>query len=154
MLKLMLAQANRTGAPLSIVLADVDQFKEANDTFGHDRGDELLSTVAGALARSVRASDFVARLGGDEFVAVLPATDVDGARDVAENMAAATRETRLLGFNWEITASFGIASVPDHGPDIEAVMQSADTALYQAKRDGRNCVRFAPATQQTAPAAP
>jgi diguanylate cyclase (GGDEF)-like protein len=154
MLKLMLAQATRTGVPLSIVLADVDQFKEANDTFGHDRGDELLSTVADAFARSVRASDLVARLGGDEFVVVLPATDLEGARNVAENMAAATVKTRLVGVDWKITASFGIASFPHDGPDIETVMQIADRALYQAKRDGRNCVRLASAIPRATAAAP
>jgi diguanylate cyclase (GGDEF)-like protein len=150
MLKLMLAQAMRTDAPLAIVLVDVDGFKEANDTFGHDRGDELLSTVARSLARSVRASDFVARLGGDEFVALLPATDLDGARTVTEKLAAATREARLAGLNCAVTASFGIAGFPEHGTDIDAVMRGADSALYQAKNDGRDCVRLAPAAQPAA----
>ena len=153
MLKLMLTQAMRTDAPLAIVLVDVDGFKEANDTFGHDRGDELLSNVARALAQSVRASDFVARLGGDEFVALLPATDLDGAYTITEKLAAATRETRLAGFNRAVTASFGIAGFPDHGKDIDAVMRSADGALYQAKKDGRDRVRLAPATQPAASAA-
>ncbi len=144
MLKRMCAQANRTGAPLSLVLVDVDHFKDVNDTFGHDCGDELLLTVATALAQSVRASDFVARLGGDEFVVALPATDLIGAGRVAQKLGTAVSNARVLGFNWEITASLGIASYPSHGTNVEAVLRSADTALYQAKTDGRNCVRLAP----------
>jgi diguanylate cyclase (GGDEF)-like protein len=143
MLKRMFAQANRSGGPLSLILLDVDHFKDVNDTFGHDCGDELLLTVATAMAQSVRASDFVARLGGDEFVVALPATDLEGARNVAQKLRATASNARVLGFNWEITASLGISSYPDHGSNVEAVMRSADTALYEAKKDGRNCVRHA-----------
>jgi diguanylate cyclase (GGDEF)-like protein len=152
MLKGMFAQANRTGTSLSLALVDVDHFKEVNDTFGHDCGDELLLTVATALAQSVRASDFVARLGGDEFVVALPATDLDGASHVAQKLGAAARNARVLGFSWEITASLGIASYPDHGSNVEAVMRSADTALYEAKKDGRDCIRHAPVISPAPPA--
>jgi diguanylate cyclase (GGDEF)-like protein len=144
MLKRMFAQANRTGAPVSLILLDVDHFKDVNDTFGYDCGDELLLTVATALAQSVGASDFVARLGGDEFVVALPATDIIGAGKVAEKLAAATSNARVLGVSWETTTSIGIATYPDQGANVEAVMRSADAALYEAKRDGRNCVRLAP----------
>ena len=154
MLKLMLAQATRADEPLSLALVDVDGFKDVNDTFGHERGDELLSSFAGALARSLRASDFAARLGGDEFVVLLPGTDLDGARNVAEKMLAATHQTRLLGFNCEVSASFGIATFPGHGGDPAALMKSADGALYRAKSDGRNCVRLAAAHQREIGAAP
>lgn len=143
MLKRMFAQANRSGAPLSLVLIDVDHFKDVNDTFGHDCGDELLLTVATALAQSVRASDFVARLGGDEFIVALPATDLEGAVNVSQKLRAAIGNARVLGLNWEITASLGISSYPDHGGNVEAVMRSADSALYEAKREGRNRVRHA-----------
>jgi diguanylate cyclase (GGDEF)-like protein len=144
MLKRMFAQANRSGAPLSLVILDVDHFKDVNDTFGHDCGDELLLTVATALAQSVRASDFVARLGGDEFIVALPATDLEGAVNVSQKLRAAVGNARVLGLNWEITASLGTSSYPDHGSNVEAVMRSADTALYEAKKDGRNRVRHAP----------
>ena len=153
MLTRTFAQANRTDESLSLVLVDIDHFKDVNDTFGHDCGDELLSMVATALAQSVRASDFVARLGGDEFVVVLPATDFDGARILAEKMAAAIANTHVLGFNWDTTASLGIASYPNHGTTIEAVMRCADNALYQAKKDGRNCVHPAPVIPPAAAAA-
>ena len=101
-------------------------------------------TVAAALAQSVRASDFVARLGGDEFVVALPATDLDGAVKVAANLRTATGNARVVGFDWKITASLGIACYPEHGANVEAVMCCADTALYEAKRGGRDCVRRAP----------
>jgi diguanylate cyclase (GGDEF)-like protein len=152
MLKRMLAQANRTSTPLALVFVDVDHFKDVNDTFGHDCGDELLLTVATALAQSVRASDFVARLGGDEFVVALPDTDLQGASNVAHKLAGAARNARVLGFDWEVTASVGFASYPAHGTNVEAVMRSADTALYQAKKDGRDCVRLAPAIPPAPPA--
>jgi diguanylate cyclase (GGDEF)-like protein len=153
MLKRMFAQANRTGERQSLVLVDIDHFKDANDTFGHDCGDELLSTVASALAQPVRASDFVVRLGGDEFVVALPATDFDGAHLLAEKIGAAVTRTRVLGFSWDTTASLGIASYPDHGSNVEAVMRCADNALHQAKKDGRNCVRLAPLIPPAATAA-
>jgi diguanylate cyclase (GGDEF)-like protein len=86
----------------------------------------------------------VARLGGDEFIVALPATDHEGAVNVAQKLRAAASNARVLGFNWEITASLGISSYPDHGSNVEAVMRSADTALYEAKKAGRNCVRHAP----------
>jgi hypothetical protein len=96
----------------------------------------------------VRASDLVARLGGDEFIVVLTATDLDGARHVAENMAAATLKTRLLGFNWQITASFGIATFPDHGPDIETVMAPTERSTKPNETDATASASPPPSHEQ------
>ncbi|HST56200.1 MAG TPA: diguanylate cyclase [Solirubrobacteraceae bacterium] len=141
--KRMLAQASRTVAPLSVVLLDLDHFKRVNDTFGHDRGDEVLAAVAGVLTESVRASDFVARFGGEEFVVLLPATDLQGALRAAENIAQKLATAHTPKLDRLVTASFGVAGFPEHGVDAETLVRYADHALYQAKQDGRNCVRVA-----------
>jgi diguanylate cyclase (GGDEF)-like protein len=144
--KRMIAQADRTVAPLSVVLIDLDHFKQVNDTFGHDRGDEVLAAVAGVLTESVRASDFVARFGGEEFVVLLPATDLLGASRVAENIAQMLATAHTPKLDRLVTASFGVAGFPEHGVDAETLLRCADRALYQAKQDGRNCIRLASAT--------
>jgi diguanylate cyclase (GGDEF)-like protein len=141
--KRMIAQADRTVAPLSVLLIDLDHFKQVNDSFGHDRGDEVLAAVSGVLTESVRASDFVSRYGGEEFVVLLPATDLVGARRVAENIARTLATAHTPKLDRLVTASFGVAGFPQHGVDAETLLRCADRALYQAKQDGRNCVRLA-----------
>ncbi len=143
--KLMLAQASRALSPLSVMLIDLDRFKEVNDTFGHDRGDEVLAAVSTTLTESVRTSDFAARMGGEEFLVLLPNTDPLVAGTVAEGVARALAATRVNGVERRVTASFGVAGFPMHGADAPTLLRSADRALYQAKRDGRDCVRVATA---------
>jgi diguanylate cyclase (GGDEF)-like protein len=143
--KLMIAQASRALTPLSVMLIDLDRFKEVNDTFGHDRGDEVLAAVATTLTESVRTSDFAARMGGEEFLVLLPNTDPLTAGTVAENVARSLAATRVNGVDRRVTASFGVAGFPTHGADGPTLLRSADRALYQAKRDGRDCVRVATA---------
>lgn len=139
----LIAQAKRAGEPLSVMLIDLDLFKEINDTYGHDRGDEVLAAVASALAESVRTSDFAARMGGEEFLVLLPDTDAAGAGTVAETIAEALAGASVEGVERRVTASFGVACHPDHGADPATLLRSADRALYRAKDDGRACVRFA-----------
>jgi diguanylate cyclase (GGDEF)-like protein len=141
----MLTQADREQTPLSAVLIDLDRFKEVNDTYGHDRGDEVLTAVARAMKESVRGSDFAARLGGEEFLVLLPNTDLMGATVVAEGIARSLAMTSVHGIEHMVTASFGVAGYPMHGVDPPALLRSADRAMYQAKRDGRDCVRMASA---------
>ena len=143
--KLMIAQASRALTPLSVMLIDLDRFKEVNDTFGHDRGDEVLAAVATTLAESVRTSDFAARMGGEEFLVLLPSTDPATAGTVAEGVARSLAATRVNGVDRRVTASVGVAGFPTHGADGPTLLRSADRALYQAKRDGRDCVRVATA---------
>lgn len=124
----------RTGAPLSLVLLDLDGFKEVNDTRGHLAGDELLRGVARAISGRTRRPDLIARLGGDEFAMLLPecpAVDACGVADTIRRRVATAGEGL-------VTASAGVAALPDHAGDPGALVAAADRALYVAKGSGRN----------------
>jgi len=135
-------RAVRSGAPLSLILADVDHFKAFNDTNGHQAGDRALRDVAMLLDSIVqRAGDQVARYGGEEFAAMLPETDADGAQKIAERMRQAVESLETAG--GRVTVSFGVATTfarEKGSPD--ALVAAADAALYDAKRAGRNAVRL------------
>ena len=138
-------RCSRLGSPLSIILGDVDFFKQFNDIYGHQAGDECLKAVAGALNESLfRVEDIVARYGGEEFAAILPGTDADGAHAVAERMRNSARELCIphsKGVGGLISCSFGIASmVPSCETPAPHLVQAADESLYAAKRNGRNQV--------------
>jgi two-component system, cell cycle response regulator len=130
--------AMRNKQPLALILMDVDHFKQYNDTYGHQAGDEVLRQVAQILQTNVREGDFVARYGGEEFVVVLPRTDSESAVAVAERLRRAVESAE-----WQlrpVTGSFGVASIR---PDMETrqeLIEAADQALYQAKKNGRNRV--------------
>jgi diguanylate cyclase (GGDEF)-like protein len=143
--KLLIAQAGRAATPLSVVLIDLDHFKDVNDSYGHERGDEVLAAVATTLKEGLRSSDFAARMGGEEFLVLLPNTDPTTAARVAEGLRASLAKTTVPGMQRAVTASFGIAGYPAHGVDTGTLLRSADRAVYQAKRDGRDCVRIASA---------
>jgi diguanylate cyclase (GGDEF)-like protein len=136
----MVAQATRTGAPLSAIVLDLDHFKALNDRHGHQAGDEVLVSVGTALRHGVRASDFAGRWGGEEFVVLLPATDHEGAMQAAETMRASLDGLEVPGVTAHITASLGVATLPDHASDGASLIRVADRALYRAKAAGRNCV--------------
>jgi diguanylate cyclase (GGDEF)-like protein len=117
-------------------MADVDEFKKYNDEFGHLAGDQVLVQVASVLRESTRDVDCVARYGGEEFLLVLPETPAEGAGQVSERIRDHLAETKFaVG---QITVSIGIAEFPAHGDSPEAVIASADAAMYQAKRAGRD----------------
>jgi diguanylate cyclase (GGDEF)-like protein len=125
-----LASAARYGRPLSLLLLDLDGFKNVNDSFGHDRGDEVLRTVAVLLRRHTRKCDLVARIGGDEFALLLPSTPPDRASPLADRLAEAIAErVGALG----IRASVGVASFPEI--DGEQLLGEADRSLYASKRE-------------------
>ncbi|VEE64481.1 Stalked cell differentiation-controlling protein [Shewanella putrefaciens] len=130
----------------SLLLIDIDRFKLFNDTYGHQVGDKVLAYVALALKQCVRGDDFVARYGGEEFVVVLPNTHFHDALQVAETLRERISERRLaIGKDKKlslgaITVSIGLASL-QKGDDAETLFSRADKALYEAKSDGRNCVR-------------
>ena len=145
-----LARAQRFGQPLALVLADIDDFKRINDRWGHPTGDEVLKLFADRLRGGVREIDLAGRWGGEEFALVLPGTDLDGGRELAERIRDAVAEDRLAGPDGAqiaITASFGVASFPSVAGE-DGLLAAADAALYEAKRSGKNCV--APAATVTA----
>ena len=134
-------RARRYALPLSLVMLDVDKFKDYNDAFGHPAGDDVLRRVARILEVSVRECDFTARYGGEEFVLILPQTDSEGASIIAERCRAAIEEA-----DWPsrpITASFGVASLSltlSSAAEGTALLTEADELLYVAKANGRNQV--------------
>lgn len=138
--KRLLALAGRNLAPLSIIMLDVDQFKEVNDSFGHERGDEVLAALGVLLRGQLRAGDFPARLGGDEFLAVLPNTDRSGALKLAEGLRRAVHGMKIGGLSHPVTASLGVATYPDDSTDAEHLLRTVDRALYAAKQGGRDRV--------------
>jgi len=136
----MVAQASRSFEPLAAVLVDLDHFKAVNDTFGHAAGDDALICVASCLTGSVRAGDFVARLGGEEFALLLPGASREGALLLADSVRQAVARLAVPGVDRPITASLGVALIPDHAGDADAVVARADEALYAAKAAGRDRV--------------
>ena len=132
----LLALSRRRGEKLALLVVDLDRFKEVNDTFGHESGDELLRVIAERLRAGLRDSDVVARLGGDEFAVVLPGTDAATAVRVAQSLrAAVVAALHLRGYVVAVSASIVAAVAPDDGCDVGTLLQRADVALYLAKDD-------------------
>ena len=151
-LKRLSAQAGRTAEPLAVVLFDLDHFKDVNDTHGHGKGDEVLAAVGDTVASAVRDSDFVGRYGGEEFLALLPSTGREGAVELAEKLRGAISRVAVAGVSRRVTASFGVAVIPDDAGEPEQALRAADRALYTAKGNGRD--RVETATPATAAATP
>lgn len=140
-----LERCRRYAYPLSVLMCDVDHFKKINDVRGHAAGDEVLQQFAARTQKSIRTtSDWVARYGGEEFLVVLPETSYDGALHVAEKLRDLIAATPFPTRNGDcaVTASFGVASTGQKGPDIalrvDKLIRAADECLYQSKQDGRN----------------
>ncbi len=144
-LSLAIAHAHRNKSTMAVMYLDLDGFKQINDTLGHDAGDYLLSMVADRLVDAVRQEDTVARMGGDEFVIGLwESSHADSvARLVSKVILAVSQPYRIQGRSVSITASVGVAIYPTHGDEVETLMKSADLALYEAKRAGKNSYRIA-----------
>jgi diguanylate cyclase (GGDEF)-like protein len=137
-----LDRATRNGTSVSLVMADIDNFKQINDSLGHQAGDEVLRAFAAALDRSVRETDLAARYGGEEFVVVLPGARLVNAVRAAEQMRKTASELEVPDRNGEVarfTVSFGVAEFPTYA-NAESLIAAADAALYQAKRGGKNRV--------------
>ena len=144
-----LAEADRFGNPVSLVLVDVDHFKKVNDSWGHEAGDAVLKHVARVLQDGVRSVDICVRYGGEEIAMLLSQTDSAHAVEVAERLRARIAEStvRHAGAEIAVTASFGVATYPETVKVRDQLFPSADKALYIAKHDGRNCVRAKPANK-------
>lgn len=140
-----IAKATRLSAQVSLIMADLDNFKQYNDTHGHPKGDVVLRQIARILTDNTRQRDIVARYGGEEFVIILPATGQRGARRVAETIRAEVEGFRFEGedVSGVITITLGVAVFPEDAPDAEGLIQKADEALYRGKREGKNRVAWA-----------
>jgi diguanylate cyclase (GGDEF)-like protein len=143
-LGLEVSRAERFDGSVALVLADLDDFKRVNDRYGHQIGDEVLRRFADLMRESVREFDLAARHGGEEFALLLPETDLDGGVRLAERLAAALRAQRFSarGEAFTVTSSFGVAAFPA-APSAQELMLTADRALYEAKREGKNRVSAA-----------
>jgi diguanylate cyclase len=137
-----LDRARRDGTPISVILIDVDHFKKINDNFGHPTGDLVLKEIGTIFAHSLRAYDCVGRYGGEEFLIILPGCNMKNALIRAEQMRMAVQSAQIMDgeTTLQVTASFGVASDFPSEYEAEAVIRTVDTALYRAKRSGRNCV--------------
>jgi diguanylate cyclase (GGDEF)-like protein len=147
-------RAERARRPLTVLLLDIDEFKHQNDNFGHDAGDAVLRELGALLARCLRREDVACRYGGDEFVLVLPDASLDTARRRADEIREAVKGLRVASHGRRlgaVTVSIGLAALPDHGLDREALLAAADTALYRAKREGRDRVSALPSIDEASP---
>ena len=140
-----LERCRRYAYPLSVIMCDIDHFKQLNDARGHAAGDDVLQQFAARMQKSIRSvSDWVARYGGEEFIIVLPETGYEGALVVAEKMRTLMSGTAFVTRAGEaqVTASFGVASTALYGPDlalkVETLIRTADECLYRSKQAGRN----------------
>lgn len=137
-------RARRSGSWFTIILTDIDRFKQVNDTYGHDCGDVVLSEIAQILKNTVREQDCFARWGGEEFLLLLLETDSQGGLTLAEKLRTAVEEQEILcqSQRIKVTMTFGIASCHENQPYNDCIRQ-ADKALYRGKEDGRNrCVLY------------
>jgi two-component system cell cycle response regulator len=133
------ARCRAAGNPVGVLMIDVDNLKQINDARGHPAGDRVLKEVVDRVTSALRPSDLVARMGGDEFVVVMPETDQDAALQIAERLRSRIGDTPVEGV--AVTVSVGAAaSRPDEEEELDATLQRADAALYEAKRAGGNRV--------------
>jgi|AntDeeMinimDraft_5_1070356.scaffolds.fasta_scaffold15733_2 diguanylate cyclase (GGDEF)-like protein len=136
----MFTMAKRHSQPLVLLMADVDNFKEINDTYGHFEGDECLRKVAEVLTENIRNEDLAARMGGDEFVVLLPQTQLEEAKNIADRIKKSVQEIDIKD-SGSITISIGAAVIRKED-DIESFLKRADDALYKAKNNGRNRIAW------------
>jgi diguanylate cyclase (GGDEF)-like protein len=128
------ARAARTRRPFALVLADLDRFKELNDSCGHLAGDTALAQLGKVLPETLRAADVAARVGGDEFAILLPETDIDTAQRIGERIAGVVRERTNAKCDRAVSLSFGVSTFGLHGHTLDDLTRAADKALYEAKR--------------------
>ena len=145
-LNVAMENARRTQAPFTVLLMDLDRFKQINDTLGHHTGDQVLQQTARRLRDMLRKSDTIARLGGDEFSVLLNGTGAEEGTRIAANMLQALEEPIVIGdHSLDVRASIGVAGYPADGEDAETLMRHADSAMYAAKRGNLGFAPYEPA---------
>jgi diguanylate cyclase (GGDEF)-like protein len=146
MIETELRRARRSQAPTSLIIFDLDHFKQINDQHGHLCGDAVLAAVGAKMRGALRSSDVKCRYGGEEFLVLLPDTPLAGAKHVAESLRREIADNMPVGWkggSLQVTASFGVTAALPSEVDLHAFIGRADAALYRAKEQGRNCVRLA-----------
>jgi len=144
-------RARRFSRHLTVMMIDIDFFKPINDTFGHAAGDLVIQGIVKRALESLRQSDSIGRIGGEEFAVVLPETPLSAATDVAERLRAHIQEKPIIAGHIAIscTVSIGVAQLLQEDSGIEDLLHRADTALYAAKKGGRNRVEISPSSNET-----
>lgn len=132
-------RARRKGTPLSLIMMDIDRFKHINDEFGHDMGDRVLEALGKLLPQQIRISDRAVRIGGEEFVIIMPVTTVAEATHIAERIRLAVSQLQIEGLTCGLSASFGVAELYP-SESAKALLERSDTAMYSAKKQGRDRV--------------
>ena len=133
-----IVRSKRYNSPFSLILLDIDDFKNINDSFGHNVGDEVLVRFSSIIRHTIRESDIAGRWGGEEFLVVCPETTVDGAKSLAEKLRNSVENSVFKGAG-NITASIGVTGI-HHGDSVNRIINRADKALYSAKQTGKNRV--------------
>ncbi|NGY04910.1 sensor domain-containing diguanylate cyclase [Solimonas terrae] len=139
-----IARARRFAEPLSVIMLDIDHFKKINDTYGHDTGDRVITALARTCTETMRKIDVVGRLGGEEFAVLLPRANKEPALEIAQRLRRTVAELRVAdseGRQISFTVSGGVAALRPLTRDLHELLRNADSALYQAKREGRNQIR-------------
>ncbi|MTI80877.1 MAG: GGDEF domain-containing protein [Firmicutes bacterium] len=140
LLNVEVERSNRYQSSLSMIILDIDNFKNYNDSFGHDAGNEVLKVTASLLKDTTRDIDFIARYGGEEFIILMPETDKRGAITLAERVRRVIADYNFP--NRKVTVSLGIASIPKDANTRKELFLLADQQLYKAKSDGKNCFKY------------
>ncbi len=143
-----LERASRYQRPLAVIIADIDNFKMVNDAFGHAAGDAVLRALGDVFRTQLREVDLACRIGGEEFGFVLPETDEEGGMRAAERIRTGVASHPIAEVG-NVTVSLGVAVFPEHAMERDELLESADTALYQAKHEGKNCSRLAGESSMT-----
>jgi diguanylate cyclase (GGDEF)-like protein len=137
-LKEELERSSKNNSQFSLIMFDIDKFKNINDKFGHQRGDMVLSEICGVVKKSIRKEDTCGRYGGEEFVIILPGVNTKDAQSIAEKLRNKVEKAKILGDKYPVTMSLGVATYPQHGDMEQELIEKIDQALYVAKETGRN----------------